>query len=137
MEENINVKLPKLVELNRRSKIEEFGYFDCTRLGVTYYPNRVEVSQTQSSAPAFAPIRVCGRGNRRLVGQRVVAHTVDTQVSLWLPIDCVYCVVIMCESSEPLKPSTRPGAVWRDTGMGAKLHSSGYVGVLRNDHGSR
>ncbi|MBA0799830.1 hypothetical protein Gohar_010319 [Gossypium harknessii] len=50
------------------------------RRGVTYYLNRVEVSQTQSSAPASAPTRVCGRGNRRLVGQRVVTHTVDTQV---------------------------------------------------------
>ncbi|MBA0650059.1 hypothetical protein Goklo_017549 [Gossypium klotzschianum] len=50
------------------------------RRGVTYYPNRVEVSQTQSSATASAPTRVCGRGNRRLVGQRVVTHIVDTQV---------------------------------------------------------
>ncbi|KAK8284171.1 hypothetical protein V6Z12_D08G142500 [Gossypium hirsutum] len=33
-------------------------------------------------------------------------HFLSTKVSLWLLIDCVCCVVIMCEASEPLEFSS-------------------------------
>ncbi|KAH1031554.1 hypothetical protein J1N35_043728 [Gossypium stocksii] len=38
-------------------------------------PNRVEVSQTQSSAPVFAPINSCGYGRVKPVGYTDLCHT--------------------------------------------------------------
>ncbi|XP_016700110.1 uncharacterized protein [Gossypium hirsutum] len=50
-------------------------------------PNRVEVSQTQSSSPISSLTRGRGRGigNGRPVGQRIVAHTVASQLESECP----------------------------------------------------